>query len=284
MGSGALRSAGAAVTSRRAASASPPARSGGRPLRLLVIARLSPVCSVVPGPLFLHHAHLDLGAHVGMELDPAPELARLPDRLREVHPALVDADPELLELALHVARGHGTVQLVLLTHLHREAEVDLRDAGGLDFGGALLRGALLGDACRLVGDLLLVGVGRRVGEALRQQVVARVAVLDLDHVAGGAKMLHVFSQDDFHGPSFLSMVDTGRRERRARADGVTAPGQRQPDPALDHEPERPRPEQAYGGPEPGIETRAPFAPAPPGPAPGARRPPPPLPPRPRPPP
>src|SRR5207253_3565111 len=65
------------------------------------------------GPLFLHHAHLDLGAHVGMELDPDPELAQLPDRLREVHPALVDADPELLELALHVARGDGTVQLVL---------------------------------------------------------------------------------------------------------------------------------------------------------------------------
>src|SRR5439155_678566 len=136
-----------------------PTRSGGRPLRLLVIARLSPVCSVVPGSLFPPHAHLDLGAHVGMELDPDPELAQLPDRLREVHPALVDADPELLELALHVARGHGTVQLVLLTHLHREAEADLRDAGGLGFGGALLRGALLRDAFRLVGDLLLVGVG-----------------------------------------------------------------------------------------------------------------------------
>src|SRR2546422_9438512 len=131
-----------------------------------------------------------------MELDPDPELAQLPDRLREVHPALVDADPELLELALHVARGHGTVQLVLLTPLHREAEVDLRDASGLGFGGALLRGALLRDALRLVSDLLLVGVGRGVGEALRQQVVARVAVLDLDHLASGAKMLHVFSRSE----------------------------------------------------------------------------------------
>src|SRR3989442_7229097 len=282
IGSRALRWASAAVTSRRPASAPPPARSGGRPLRLLVIARLSPVCSVVPGPLFLHHAYLDLGAHVGMELDPDPELAQLPDRLREVHPALGDADPELLELALHVARGHGTVQLVLLTHLHREAEADLRDAGGLGFGGALLRGALLRDALRLVGDLLLVGVGRRVGKALRQQVVARVAVLDLDHVAGGAKMLHVFSQDDFHGPSFLSMVVTGRRERRARDDGVAAPCQRQPDQALDHEPERPRREQAHGGLERGVETRRDLHHVPHGPARLPRPPPPYFPPKPRP--
>src|SRR3989442_13561969 len=93
IGSRALRSASAAVTSRRAASASPPARSGGRPLRLLVIARLSPVCSVVPGPLFLHPAHLDLGAHFGMELDPHPELPQTPGRVPAASPAVVPPDP-----------------------------------------------------------------------------------------------------------------------------------------------------------------------------------------------
>src|SRR5256886_6382751 len=190
VGSIALRSASAAVTSRNAASASPPACPAGRPLRLLVIACLSPVCSVLRRPLFLHHAHLDLGAHVGMQLDADAELAQLPDRLAEVPPAPVDADPELFELALHVARGGRAVQLVLFTDLHREAEVDLRDAGRLGFRGALLRGALFGDARRFVSDLLLVGVGRRVGEALRQEIIARVAVLYLDHVAGGAKMLY----------------------------------------------------------------------------------------------
>src|SRR5437870_12153141 len=212
IGSNALRSASAAVTSRRAANASPPsaARPAGRPLRLLVIARLSPVCSVLLRPLFFHHAHLDLGPHVRMQLDPDAELAQLPDRLGEVHPALVDADPEFFELALNVARGDRAEQLVLFTHFHREGEVDLRDAGRLGFGGALLRRALLGDPLRFIGDLLLVGVGRRVGEALRQEVIARVAVLDLDHVARLAKMLHLFSQDDFHNPSFLSMVQTGR--------------------------------------------------------------------------
>src|SRR2546430_51618 len=153
-----------------------------------------------------------------MQLDADAELAQLPDRLGEVHPALVDADPELFELALHVARGDRAVQLVLFTDLHREAEVDLRDAGRLGFRGALLRGALFGDARRFVGDLLLVGVGRRVGETLRQEVIAGVAVLYLDHVARRAKMLHVFSQDDFHSPSFpLNGSNQPRRAACARS-------------------------------------------------------------------
>src|SRR3989442_2458962 len=92
IGSRALRSASAAVTSRRPASASPPARSGGRPLPLLGIARLSPVCSVVPGPFFLHHAHLHLSAHIAMEIDPEPGLGHLPGRLREIYPTLAYAD------------------------------------------------------------------------------------------------------------------------------------------------------------------------------------------------
>src|SRR2546427_6396080 len=136
-GSISLRSASAAVTSRRAANASPPspARPAGRPLRLVVIACLSPVCSVLPRPLFLHHAHLDFGAHVGMQFDIDAKLAQLPDRLGKIHPPLVDVDPELLQLALHVARGDRAIQLVLFTHFHREAEVDLRDAGRLGFRG-----------------------------------------------------------------------------------------------------------------------------------------------------
>src|SRR6266550_2467494 len=57
----------------------------------------------------------------------------------------------------------------------------------------------------------------------------------------------------------------------AADDGVTAPGQRQPDQALDHEPERPRREQAYGGLERGIETGRHFDHVPHGPARVARR-------------
>src|SRR2546428_13099618 len=125
--------------------------------------------------------------------------------------------------------------------------MDLRDAGRLGFGGALLRRALLGDARRFVGDLLLVGVGRRVGEALRQEVIARVAVLYLDHVARRAKMLHLFSQDEFHSPSFLSMVQPGRGERRARDPGVAPPGPTHPPLPPSPDPESPGTDTAPSG-------------------------------------
>ena len=51
---------------------------------------------------------------------------------------------------------------------------------------------------RLMSDLLLGALGPRDREALREQVVAAVAVLDLDHVAGGAEAGHLLSQDDLH--------------------------------------------------------------------------------------
>src|ERR1051325_6808026 len=54
--------------------------------------------------LFLDHGHLDFRTHVGVQLDPDAELAQLADRLGEIDLALVHLDPELLELALHVAR------------------------------------------------------------------------------------------------------------------------------------------------------------------------------------
>src|SRR4029077_2675805 len=160
------------------------------------------------GPLFLDDAHLDFGTHVGMQLDPDTELPQLADRLREIHLALVHLDPELLELALHIARRDRAVQFVLLPHLDGEAEADLGDARGLALGGALLVGALPRDALGLVGDLLLVRLGGRVGEPLRQQVVAGVAVFHLDHVARGAQMLHVFTQNHFHGSSSSDCRET----------------------------------------------------------------------------
>src|SRR5438477_10839259 len=162
-----------------------------------------PMPAVTRVALFLDDGHLDFGAHVGVELDPDPELAQLADRLGEIHLALVHLDPKLLELALHVARRDRAIQLVLLADFDGEAEPDLGDARGLGLGGALLVGALPGDPLRLVRDLLLVRLGGRVGEPLRQQVVAGVAVLHLHDVARGAQVLHGFTQDHFHGSSSL---------------------------------------------------------------------------------
>src|SRR5712692_6260678 len=157
-----------------------------------------PIPAVTPGPLFLDDAHLDFGSHVRMELDTDAELAQFADRLGEVHLALVDLDAELLELALEVARRDGAVQLVLLADLDGEGEADLSQARGLGFRGPLLGGALRSDPRALVGDLLLVGLGRRVGEPFWEEIVTRVAVLHLDDLPSRAEVLHALSQDHFH--------------------------------------------------------------------------------------
>src|ERR1051325_6806222 len=70
--------------------------------------------------LFLDHGHLDFRTHVGVQLDPDAELAQLADRLGEIDLALVHLDPELLELALHVAPRDRAGQAVLPPPLHGE--------------------------------------------------------------------------------------------------------------------------------------------------------------------
>src|SRR5438046_10173323 len=124
-----------------------------------------------------------------MDLDAYPEFAEGADRLGESHLALVDVDPQLLELALDVARGHGPVQPVLFADLHREGELDAFELPGFALGGLTLDGALLGEPVRLEGDALLVAFGGRIREPFRQQEVAGVAVLYLDDLAGLPEVL-----------------------------------------------------------------------------------------------
>jgi hypothetical protein len=55
---------------------------------------------------------------------------------------------------------------------------------------------------------LLLGAPRGDDRHLaRQQVVAAVAVLDLDDVAGRAQVGHVGREDDLHGPSSYRAVE-----------------------------------------------------------------------------
>src|SRR3989454_8534050 len=133
-----------------------------------------------------------------MDLDPDAEFAELTDRLVQIDFALVDANAELLELPLDVAGRDRAVQLVFLADFHGEAELHAGKASRFGFRRRLLGGALLGDALAFVGDLLLVGVGRRIGEPFGKQVIAGVPVLHLHDLADFAKMLDVFPQNDFH--------------------------------------------------------------------------------------
>ena len=69
-------------------------------------------------------------------------------------------------------------------------------------GGVLLGGQADGPRLGLGDDALLVALGGLVGEALRQQEVARVARLHPDQLAGLAERLDVVAQDHFHHRSY----------------------------------------------------------------------------------
>src|SRR2546430_12023474 len=114
-----------------------------------------PMPAVTRVALFLDDGHLDFGAHVGVQLDPDPELAQLADRLGEIHLTLVHLDPKLLELALHVTRRDRAIQLVLLADFDGEAEPDLGDARGPRLGRPLFVGPPPGAPLGLAPDILL---------------------------------------------------------------------------------------------------------------------------------
>src|SRR5207302_1897712 len=78
----------------------------------------------------------------------------------------------------------------------------------LDLGLQLLGVAQAAHLAGLAGladrlDLLLGALAPRDRETARQQVVAAVAVLDLDHVAGGAEVGDLVREDELHCYSAL---------------------------------------------------------------------------------
>src|SRR2546429_7614132 len=97
-----------------------------------------PMPAVTRVALFLDDGHLDFGAHVGVQLDPDPELAQLADRLGGIHLSAVHPAPQPLEPTPHLARRDRAPQLVLLPAFYREAEPDPGGARGLGLCGALL--------------------------------------------------------------------------------------------------------------------------------------------------
>src|SRR5207237_5279175 len=151
-----------------------------------------------------------------MDLDPDVVFTQLADRLGQIDLALVDVDTQLLELALDVARRDRAVQLLLFADFHLEGEVDGGEARGFRLRGRLLGGLLFCQAFAFVGDLLLVGLRRRIGEPLGQEVVAGVAVLHLHDFADLAQMLHVRPQNDFHRVSPQVVLDRCRSRASAR--------------------------------------------------------------------
>src|SRR5260221_7668627 len=134
----------------------------------------------------------------------------------------------LLEAALNVAGRDRAVQLLFFADLHREGERDPGEARGLGFRRLRLGRALLGDALRLEGDAVLVALGGRVGQSLGEEVVAGVAVLDLDDLADGPEMRDGFAQNDFHRRTLYGAGDRVNRRWRNASQVSNTPSVQRP--------------------------------------------------------
>ena len=144
----------------------------------------------------------DLDAHlshdVAVNLHRYRELTERLDRFGQRDLPLFDLESLRLEGVRDVGGGHRSVQRVVLADPPRDLDLGLRDPlrhalGLLALFGVARLGRLL-----LALDLALVGLGHGEGQLARQQVVARVALRDLHHVAAAPKVVDMLSQNDFH--------------------------------------------------------------------------------------
>ncbi len=113
------------------------------------------------------------------------------------------------KLVRDVARGDRAEQMLVLANLALEHKLNLGELGSQLLGPGLLLGGLANRRCLHLLDDCLVCESRFDRELLRQQVVAPVAVSDLNHIAAMSELVYVFLQNDFHCISPISSLAAG---------------------------------------------------------------------------
>ncbi len=158
------------------------------------------------------HRDVDLGVQRDLHVEHADRL----DRALENDLRLGDVVALGLQRVGDVADADRTVELA---RVRRGADQD--DLGSVDagtgLGGFVAARGVLGLETLAVGfEHLAVGFVGAQRLLVRQQEVARVAVLDGDHVADRAELLDAFEQDDFHDERSL-LHDVGQQAQVAGA-------------------------------------------------------------------
>src|SRR3954464_6247644 len=146
-----------------------------------------------------HHVHRERRGHLGVQLDLDVVRTRGLDVARHLEtPAVEGRTPGGLDGVHDLGRGDRAEQA--------STGAGPRGQRDLEGGQLLLHPVRLAEVADLAGvarplddrDLLLGALAPPDGETLREQVVAPVAVLDLDDVAGSAEARHLLSEDDLH--------------------------------------------------------------------------------------
>ena len=138
------------------------------------------------------------------------------DRLIELDLLAGDGETGFGDGGGNVAGVNGAVKLSRLAGLadHDHGKPFQFLAHFLGFGAVFKVGGLKLGALHL--EMLLVGVGGAQGLFLGQQVIARVAGLDLHHVAHLTELFNPFQQNDFHRFRSLSTWRAGGPVNRCR--------------------------------------------------------------------
>ena len=121
------------------------------------------------------------------------------DRRAQLDAALVDLRATgSLDRRSDVGRGDGTEETTGVAGADGQTDLDALEPG-LDLVG-LLDGRDLVDLARTTDlrDVLLATLGPADREVPRDQVVASVAVLDVDDFAGGTEARDLVGEDDLH--------------------------------------------------------------------------------------
>src|SRR4029453_11689508 len=157
-----------------------------------------PTTSRLPTLFLFHDLDADVGRDVLVQLDGDRVRPQGPDGLMDLDAALVVLEAFSRQKVRDVLTRHGAEQRVALADLLGNGERVARDGVGhllMIVEDPRVPGVLR--ALLVLDDLQVAGRGR-VGELLRDQVVAAVAVGDSHRLAALAELLDVLSQYDVH--------------------------------------------------------------------------------------
>lgn len=175
---------------------------------------------------FRYYLEFNSGVDVTVEFNIGGVFADDLDRLSDEDEFAVDFMAELGELFSYACGVDRAVDVAVFGSLGRDGELDAFESLGGFLGIGFELGDLVGALAEVFLKLLDGGVGSDDAFALRDEIVAAIAVFHLNHFVLVAESGHILLKYDFHcvrdiwGLKVIRIISSGRSRRGAEPDGV----------------------------------------------------------------
>jgi hypothetical protein len=157
------------------------------------------------GAILLGHDHyINGGGNVAAEFKRHSVRPHLFNMFGQVHNAIGDLEALLAQISCYLAGGNRAEQMPLLVGFGSDHSLCSVDRLGRPFQPPAFQFALLGTAGLFLGYRSNAGLGGRLGQTLRQQIISRISFADFDNVSKPAKFLNIFTKQNLHVSSLLS--------------------------------------------------------------------------------